>query len=114
MRILLNDCIQVTADPHITLIVSVTIVNKSGKDFWISPGVDHIALGIEFDDWGSGLCKQEFLCRQIASIGDEYMVARVHTSSCNIPRNPLIWQRLRPKRIHFELRSNSRRLSSEW
>src|SRR5579864_7023080 len=101
MRILLRDPIIVAADPHIVLVVEVTVVNAARNYLRISPQIDDISLRIEFDNRGSGFPQFFFPVGHAVRIShaarDEYMILRIYALAAYRPGHPVVGQRLGPE-----------------
>src|SRR5258708_28344954 len=95
-----------------TLAVDRAAVEILGKKVCISPGIDHIALRIEFYDGRRRLSGVQLVIGQtfqmavhpsdiIHSLNDEYMILGIDAHASHFPGYPALGQGFRPIEIDF-------------
>jgi hypothetical protein len=80
-------------------------VGDTGNDFPIAEGIQHIAVGIEFNVRWRLLRYFRFLVCHVIAINDEDVILRVHAHTADLSDYPFSRQRLGPVGIDNESRT---------
>src|SRR5215470_8442108 len=121
MGIFLDHAARRARDPHVAIFVELAGVkaerrwtvaqprDSSLDQVWITPGMDHLAGGIELDHQRRQTPGIQFTVQHVLAIEKENVVLRIDAMSAEPPRNPSIRKRLREGDIDLVARRGTLR-----
>ena len=104
---------SISSQPHVPIgrdIDAVLVFKPVVALAWSSPGADHLALGIQFDDrrssdtaFGAFVKQAQFVHGQgLRAMNDPDMVVSIHRHPCHLPQDPLMGQGFDPKWVDLK------------
>jgi hypothetical protein len=98
----LDDVPVLARHPKITLVIYETPMQKVRENVGISPSIDDISFGIEFDHRRRLMPGIQLVVRQIAPVKYENVVMGVYTNPTHNPCHPPVRQGFRPGWVNLE------------
>jgi hypothetical protein len=99
VRVLLHHPRRGAADPDIALGVEVTRVQARIDHVQVTPEMDDVPSGIEFDERRSEARRVQIALIDVLAIQNQHVIVGVHADAAEPPKRPLVGQRLRPGEI---------------